>query len=138
MPTREDVVKIARSFKDARFRQCGRLPHAMDCVGLIVLTGRELGLEIEDASTYTFDPKPKFFMEHVRKQSVKADRKRLRHGQICLFRQSVFPMHLGILTMDGPTPTVINANLIKRKVVEQPYSEWRDLLIEVRDYKGIV
>lgn len=137
MPTRDDVVNTARKYLGAKFRQCGRLDDALDCVGLVVLTGKSLGLEIEDEDTYTFDPKPEFFLRHVRKQSVRGNVQELKHGQILLFRQSVFPMHLGILTTDGPDYGVINANLFRREVVEQSFDEWAELLIENRDYKGI-
>lgn len=51
---RRQVVETARGFvrEKARWRHRGRAPWAMDCIGLLVLTYRSLGLTVNDRRDY--------------------------------------------------------------------------------------
>ncbi len=136
--TRQDVVDTARSYVGTRFARSGRDRNkGIDCVGLLTLVGWDLGLDIKDIRDYTFEPKPGVFLQTIRSQSDPAPRNEMRPGQIVLLRQSIFPMHCGILGRNDRGLTVINANLHERKVVEQPVAEWRNEIIELRDYQGL-
>lgn len=111
----------------------------MDCVGLLVLVGRDIGLHIEDTTDYTFNPEVKKFTDVIYSQSVRVPMDPIRIGSIGIFRQSIYPMHTGIIAkhpISGEL-TVINANLKGKKVIEQPMSEWFEEIIQIRDYKGI-
>lgn len=134
---RMDVVKCARSYIGTYFKKGGRDRHGMDCVGLLISVGKDLGIELKDTTEYTFDPSPRLMQEFVFSQSVRRKIQPLQNGYLAILKQSGFPMHTGIITMDGDRPTIINANMKARRVIEQPLDQWINDLIEVRDYKGV-
>jgi cell wall-associated NlpC family hydrolase len=53
---RRGVIAAARSFIGAPFRHRGRLPTGMDCLGLVVLSMRAVGVEMHDRRAYGRDP----------------------------------------------------------------------------------
>lgn len=137
--TRNQVVDAARSYVGVRFNRSGRdRNRGIDCVGLLTLVGRDLGLDIKDILDYTFEPNPDAFLNTIRSQSEPVPAGAFRLGNIVLLRQSIYPMHCGIIGRQDTGLTVINANLHERKVVEQPIAEWRNDIIELRDYRGLI
>ena len=110
----------------------------IDCVGLLTLVGGDLGLDIQDILNYNFEPKPDTFLNIIRSQSEPVPMGAFKPGCIVLLRQSIYPMHCGIIGRKPEGLTVINANMNMRKVVEQPIADWRKEIIELRDYRGIV
>lgn len=136
---REDIVTVARSYLGVPFKKGGRDRQGIDCVGLLVLVGREVGLHIEDTVDYSFNPEVKKFIEVIYSQSVRIPMNPIPIGSIGIFKQTIFPMHTGIIAKhpDSSVLTVINANLKRKCVVEQPLSEWQHDFLQLRDYKGI-
>jgi hypothetical protein len=135
---RMQIITEAKSWIGVKFKKGGRDRIGIDCVGLLVNIGRELGFDIQDTIEYSFHPEPAKFVNMVYGQTDIADPNNLRIGNLLLFRQSVFPMHTGILSKDHyGRLSVINANALERKVVEQPLSAWQREIIAVRDYKGM-
>lgn len=49
-------VDAARALKGARWRHRGRTPWAVDCIGLIVVAGRQAGLTATDEKGYGREP----------------------------------------------------------------------------------
>jgi cell wall-associated NlpC family hydrolase len=138
MATYQDIITEAKSWLGVRFKKGGRDRMGVDCVGLLVNVGRACGIEIEDTTEYSFDPDPAKFMTMVYGQSDPITFEGLVPGSIVLMRQSVFPMHTGILSRDHyGRLSIINANLHKRQVVEQLYTEWKNQVIGYRKYKGV-
>jgi len=138
MTTFQDIVVEAKSWLGVRFKKGGRDRMGVDCVGLLVNVGRNVGLEIDDSIDYSFSPEPAKFQNLVYGQTVGLPAQGLRPGSIILLRQSIFPMHTGILSRDEHGRlTIINANLHKRQVVEEPYADWKDKVIGIRSYKGV-
>jgi cell wall-associated NlpC family hydrolase len=136
--TRAELVTYSRTFLGVRFRLCGRDERGMDCIGLLIAVARHFGQEIEDKTSYTMsNPFEVELNLHLRKYSDGASIQPLKHGQIVKFRQAILPMHVGIVTLDGKVPGVINANMKKRKVMEEPLSGWRDLIMELREFRGV-
>lgn len=50
------LVAAARRYMDARWKHQGRRPTAMDCLGLVVLSLRDIGVEVEDRQGYGRTP----------------------------------------------------------------------------------
>lgn len=137
--TRSDIVETARSYLGTKFSRSGRdRTRGIDCVGLLTLVGRDLGLDIDDIINYNFEPKPDTFLNIIRSQTDPVPMGAYKPGNVVLLRQSIYPMHCGIIGRKPEGLTVINANLHERKVVEQPIADWRSEIIELRDYKGII
>ena len=137
--TRQQVVDTARSYIGTKFVRSGRSKTAgVDCVGLLTVVGRDLGLDIRDILNYDFEPKPGVFLDIIRSQTDYHPMGSFKPGTIVLLRQSIFPMHAGIIGRDASGATVINANMRARKVIEEPIAKWRSEIIELRDYKGLV
>lgn len=133
-----DIEKEARSWLGTRFKKGGRDRQGIDCVGLLVNVGRACGVELNDDTQYSFDPETEKFQDLVYGQSDPLPVTGLKVGSILLFRQAIFPMHTGILARDKyKRLSVINANIAKRQVVEQPFDEWKNLLIGVRTFRGV-
>lgn len=137
--SRDDIVKAARSYLGVPFKKGGRVREGIDCVGLLVLVGRDLGLHIEDTIDYSFNPEVKKFVEVIYSQSVRIPMNPIQIGSIGIFKQTIFPMHTGIIAKSPESGelTVINANLKHKCVIEQPLSEWQHDFLQLRDYKGI-
>jgi|VirMetMinimDraft_7_1064189.scaffolds.fasta_scaffold00120_13 cell wall-associated NlpC family hydrolase len=137
--TRDDVVDAARKYIGSRFRWGGRdRVKGIDCVGLLVLVGREFGQEISDPQKYRQMHDTKLFLNTIRTQSLEANMRALRPGNIVLLKDGAFPFHCGIVAKRDNGLTIINSNMKLRKVVEQDAYEWRDAIIEARDFVGVV
>lgn len=137
MINRLDIVRVARSYLGTRFLRGGRDHKGIDCVGLLVMVGREVGLDLKDTTAYNFNPNIPLMQEFVFDQSERRPFRPLKNGYLAILKQSVFPMHTGIITVDQGETTIINANMKARSVIEQTIAEWDKDLIEVRDYKGV-
>lgn len=137
MIDRLDIVRAARSYIGTYFKKGGRDRQGIDCVGLLILVGGELGIELNDTTAYSFDPNAPLMSKFVFAQSIRRPFSPLQNGYIAILKQSIFPMHTGIIALDSGRPTIINANARSKKVIEQPLTEWEKDLIEVRDYKGV-
>jgi cell wall-associated NlpC family hydrolase len=138
MTTLDQINTEARSWLGVKFKKGGRDRLGVDCIGLLVGVGRSCGLEIEDTIQYSFDPEPEKFSRLVYGQTDPHPFKNLKPGLIVLLRQSIFPMHTGIISKDNyGRLSIINANLRERKVVEQQFSDWHELIIGFRTYKGM-
>lgn len=136
--TRDELVAEARTYIDVRFKMHGRTKTGVDCIGLLIAVAKAFGQEIEDRLDYSMkNPFEVELNKHLHKHSNAARMSPLRHGEIVKFRQSIVPMHVGIITMDKEQPYVINSNLRKRKVVEEPLSLWAPLIMELREFKGV-
>ena len=67
MPADPDtIVAAARSWLGVPWRHQGRTRQGVDCAGLVVLVGRELGLADYDTTAYGRRPEGQGFVEHFR------------------------------------------------------------------------
>lgn len=138
MTDRSEIVTEARTWLGVKFKKGGRDRTGVDCIGLLVNVGRKFGFDIEDTIEYSFNPEPAKFQSLVYSQTVERKVSELDAGMILLFRQSIFPMHTGILARDRYGRfTVINASVKARSVVEEPIAMWEPLIIGVRDYREV-
>jgi hypothetical protein len=136
MLNRKKIDADARSWLGVKFKKGGRDRTGIDCVGLLVKVAESNDIIVTDILDYSFDPEPGKFSEFVHSQSEPHSRKDLQIGCILIFKQTIFPMHTGILSRDiYGRWSVINANIKERRVVEQPLDQWHKDLIDIRDFK---
>jgi len=116
---RARIVALAKTYLGTPWRHQGRTKLGIDCAGLPIVIGRELGLHaFSDDINYQrlsigaalFAP----FEEHCIRLSNLAE---LKPGDMLIFKDPVFPQHIGLMSSNG---NVIHAKLSRRKVVEEP------------------
>lgn len=117
---RQAVVDTARSFIGVKWRHQGRSREfGLDCVGLPLLVGMELGymnVSLKPANyprrpDSTFIPLFREYLDFVKPADAK-------DGDILVFADGGYPCHCGFLaTLDG-VPTVIHSHAMDRAVVE--------------------
>lgn len=135
--TRSEIIKVARSYLGVKFRMYGRDRTGVDCVGLLYCIGNELGVNVGDYKDYTRGPEPEKLQAALEAYTYPAPMNPPLNGQVLKLRQMIFPMHLGILVVENGQRTVINANIKKKQVVEESFDNWRNLILEHRDIKGV-
>lgn len=135
--TREQVVNAARTYLGVKFRMYGRDRTGLDCVGLLYCVASDLGFSPENFTDYTTAPESVKLQKMLDKYTYAVGHNPPRTGQVLKLRQYIFPMHVGILVVDGARLSVINANMSRKKVVEDTFQDWEKLVMEHRELKGI-
>lgn len=140
MIDRSEIRDVARTYLGVRWRHRGRSRTGLDCIGLLVAVGRDLGLSVEDTDReYRKTPDIKLFLDMIRRQTVEGSMNYIRTGSILMLRQGVYPCHCGFAVFDpGVTPSFIHAATLKRSVVEEPLAQHMANVIEVREMMGVL
>lgn len=110
---REDGAAIAAKVRELlrppiRFRPYGRTMTGMDCVGVVMWVGRELGIWPEfKLPKYSFPPDPAQFEELFPKYAVEVPVDEMAEGDILTFvNERGWPQHMAIAVKppkgDGP------------------------------------
>lgn len=138
MVTRDALIAAARSFIGTRWLYRGRDRSGLDCIGLLLVTSRAVGLPCEDTElNYKRTPDFNLFKDMIRKQTHEGSMQYLQSASIVMMNQGMFPCHAGIVVL-GPQPTLIHAAVARRKVVEEPLENFVHLIAEVREFQGVV
>ncbi len=133
---RAAIVTAARAHVGTRFRHQGRAPgHGLDCVGLVAVVGRTLGLLDYDAIDYGRLPDEATLSAHIDAAGFRpvavAD---ARSGDVALMRFTRAAQHVGILTGYG----LIHAWMQAGRVVEHRLdASWRARLLSVYSFPGV-
>jgi cell wall-associated NlpC family hydrolase len=126
---RAQVVSEARGWLGVPFRHQGRTRAGLDCVGLLVVVGRALGLPAYDVTGYTRRAQGMGFIEHFRANLEEVAPGSARFGDVLVFVETVYPCHTGIMSERHGVPHLIHAHAPRRLVLEEPFAgEWRDKL----------
>lgn len=104
-----NFVAAARSFIGTPWRHQGRKPPlALDCIGLLVCSAREAGLEMRDQDGYSRRPDGYSLraamaehFEEVESPECGFKLDDLELGNILLFRMGAHPRHVGIYEGNG-------------------------------------
>lgn len=138
--SREKFVEAARGLLGARWRHRGRKPWAVDCLGLLVLAGKEAGRDVETPRLYGREPWEdslrRGLVAHFGKPLPAAEAKA---GDVALIRwRAGEPSHVAIVA-DHPDGwlTLIHAHNIHGvvehslappfdKVIVEVYRPWPD------------
>lgn len=139
MSSDADIVAAARRMIGTRWRHQGRSPgNGLDCVGLVVCVGRELGLLTFDTLAYQRNAAPNGFIQYFREYGREIPVAALHPGCVLAFREDKYPCHSGIVA-DGPHGlTLIHAFALRRKVVEERLTiHWLQRVVAAFEYKGI-
>lgn len=120
MVTRADIVSEARSWINTPWRHQGRSRSGVDCVGLVVMVCKGLGISDYDSTTYGRDPDARKFLSHFTAGgATRINPQNAQVGDLLIFHQSGFPCHSGIRSAIGDEPSVIHAHMQRRMVKEE-------------------
>lgn len=119
MLEREDIITEARRWVGTPWRHQGRSRAGVDCVGLVVLVARTLGLKPEDVTGYARRQDGRALLRHLHKQLDQQSVTDWKNGNIGVFKESAFPIHVGFLSDRDGVPTVIHAHARRRQVIEE-------------------
>lgn len=133
MPSNLDLVTAARGWIGTRWVHQGRSRHGVDCVGLLLVTLAELGIEAADMQGYRRSGDPETFVNHVYSQTVPVELSDLAPGHIGVFRDGTQPCHVGIFAEKYEQPSLIHAYAGIGCVLEEPFiHDWPRRLVAVR------
>lgn len=143
MTEREYIVELARSCLGVKWRHQGRNPLvSLDCGGLIVWVGKEMGYIQKDWDMIRYDRAPdgKSLSQALALWCDPKPAKDLAPGDILLLRPDMhrWPVHLAVASERGGVPYMVHAWAIPRKTVENVYDKsWKALTVGVYQWKGL-
>lgn len=137
---REQIVEVARSWVDTKFRHQGRTADGIDCAGLIVQVG--IGVQLLDPScdvlNYGRREHGVEFLKHLRASFDISRVADLQIASVAVFRIPRFPCHVGIISKKHGHLHVIHGSLLHRRVVEEPYAnEWPETITHCFEFRGV-
>lgn len=130
--SREDVVRVARSWLGTPYHHQGRVKGVgVDCAGLIIGIAHELALSEFDLTGYAPRPEGDQLRRLCATHMIEVRSDERAPGDVLLFKFDASPCHLGVLSTSDQ---LIHAYLPRRKVVEHRLDErwWRQLAAQFR------
>ena len=113
-------VAAARSFVGVPWRHLGRSHTGVDCIGLVLLAAREVGVDLPDPVPYAREPQGTRLLEGILGHAARVSE--VRAGDVLLFRMGLYGGHVGIASVHPAwgVPACLHAYAPRRQVVEQP------------------
>lgn len=122
-----DVVDTALKYLGVRWTHQGRSrTRGLDCLGLVIVTMQDLGLEPEDCTTYRRLPDDKKLLSMVDAQMDKVPIEDMAPGDVLLMHfkdRKKSPYHFAIVGYDD---YIIHGYSPARRVVTEPILRWMD------------
>lgn len=136
MATRAQFLSAARSYLGTPWRHQGRDRHGLDCVGLIVASANDVGIEANDLPNYRRANRSEFLsavMAHTKALSSLP-----RSGDLVVMRDHIAPIHIGILSVEDGRRTLIHAATRRRAVIEEIITpELNAGIVSYRSFDGL-
>jgi len=134
---RSEILAKAREYKDTPFHWHGRLKGiGIDCAGLPICVGRELGLFPADFDLTGYGNYPQGMLDTLRQHCTERPIAEREPGDILCFRVRHDPQHAGIMTdLDGAG--VIHCSMrwaVREHILNQ---DWEDRIVGVFKYPGV-
>lgn len=131
---RNDIITEARSWIGTRWRHQGRNASGIDCVGLIIRVGNDLGIFEHECRTYTRRTVGKRFDAYFEEAGMtRLPFARAQPGDVVVTSDNSFPCHCGILTDKG----FVHAYAARKRCLEEPIDIWRDRIICAMAWPGV-
>lgn len=140
MTTRADVVAAARKYLGARWQHQARGDDALDCVGLLVRVGRDLGIQnVPRVADYRMHPDAVRILQDAARYMTKISVRDFAAGDALVLRFGSAPQHFGIVGdySEGGF-SLIHAYRGADKVVEHRLDDiWRRRIVAAYSLPGI-
>jgi hypothetical protein len=147
MTTRKQIVDVARTFVGTPYLHQGRLKgKAMDCVGLPLCIGEELGLldklgvpfKGSDNANYSAQPLDQAVQEEAERRLIEKPVDQMKDGDIITLCVPTIPCHTAIVSTVNGTTGMIHAYKANGKVVEHIMDEkWYKRIKSAFEYPGV-
>src|SRR5512134_2863655 len=136
--TRLDVVIEARRWLGVPWRHQGRSRAGIDCVGLIAVVARALGISSYDYTSYGRRAHGQAFVHHFAENMTPIRVTDALPGDVLLFADHAYPCHCGFSTRQFEQPHLLHAHATRRKVIEEPYiGEWPEKVKFAFRFRGV-
>jgi len=122
-----DIVEAAKSFLGVKWVHQGRRPDAVDCAGLVVLTGKKAGVldeNYKDYINYSRRPDGIQFKKQFDKYADRVAWNKAQEGDILIFGEGIYNFHCGILFFKHGKPHMIHGYYESGKVMETPLTPY--------------
>lgn len=134
MPTRADIVRVARECIGTRWHHQGRVVGVgLDCVGVLFHVAHTLGLSEFEYGNYPRRPNgmlEPLLEEHMDRIAVED----AGDGDVLMMRWREDPQHVAVRTPVG----IVHAHALARKCVEQPMDAiWRSRTVGAFRFRGV-
>lgn len=128
------LVQAARRYLGVRFVHRGRLPHKLDCVGLVWRAYKDCGVELEDFRLYGREVDLGRWIEAMERNLGQPVGFPLQAGDVVSLRTLLNPHHVAIVG-DYPEAgefSLIHASGEKGRVIEHRLSDrYRERIVSV-------
>lgn len=137
--TVDEVLDTARSYVGVPFKHMGRSKlDGVDCVGFLVLLGRELGAYDYDYLPYGRRGLPGRFLAKFEERLVRKPYGKVDMGDIVVLREGRYDCHCGLIASMFGELTLIHAYFKKGQVLEQNYdSLWQGATVASFYFPGM-
>lgn len=121
MRNRHEIIDEAEKYLETPFLHQGRNKSGLDCCGLVIRVGNDLGLIDYQAFGYSRRTTGMQFLQHFLDAGlIRKPVSQMQHGDVLITKDSRFPCHCGFVDLRGPMPIMIHAWARQRKVVRTP------------------
>lgn len=139
MYTRDSVITSAKKWLGVRWKHQGRGELGIDCVGLLCRVADDHDIPYEDRFGYSRQPNGHEFLAHLETYLTPGSIHDIRSGSVGVFRETVFPCHVGIFERDRDVLYLIHSSVELRCVGRQPMDQVTSLsLMRVLEFPGVV
>lgn len=129
--SRQIAIEYARSLIGAKWRHQGRSPWAVDCIGLLVLSYRAAGLELEDTTHYSREPWNDNLQAELKKRFGDPVED-YQPGDIAVFKAfTKEPSHVALIANSRHGGLSLIHSRSGHKVMEHEFDEkWQRMFVE--------
>ncbi len=115
------ALAAGRVLLDAPWRHLGRSPAGVDCIGLVLLAARDVGLTLPDPAPYAREPSSQALREGLAAHLDQVPLDATQPGDVLVFNMGLYAAHVGLLGVHPAyaVPSVLHAYLPRRHVVEE-------------------
>ncbi len=134
--SRINIVEKAREYVNTKFRHQGRIKGVgIDCAGLIVCVGKELGITEYDNREYGRLPNANRMENILKENLIEIQIHEALPGDVLFFAFDAEPQHVGILSENN---YVIHSYAAVKKCVEHRIDDvWKDRIRAAYRYPGV-
>ena len=132
---RNELVRIARTWLGVPFAHQGRNRAGVDCGGLLIVVGREAGLEIIEPDAYSMSPDPAVIRTSLLAHCDPIQISDAQPGDVYWISFAGEPRHVALASDIG----IIHAWASPKKVVEHRVDEqWRRRIQAAYRPRGLI